>query len=124
MKTEFLEKAEESFDAAKLCFDRGLFNACMNRAYYSALQVAIAALADRGIRRDKIDHKQVQSDFSGELIIRRKVYPAKIRYYLSDMQLVRNIADYTGEKISRKLASRWLSKAEEFLGFVKKEIGK
>jgi hypothetical protein len=65
------------------------------------LQAAIAALARHGIRRDKIDHGQVQADFSGELIKRRKIYPAKLKSYLPDMQLVRNQEDYGAEQISR-----------------------
>jgi uncharacterized protein (UPF0332 family) len=122
MKTEFLAKAEENLRAAQICFDNGLYNACANRVYYAALQAAIAALAHKGIHRDKIDHGQVQADFSSELINRRKIYPAKLKSYLPDMQLVRNQADYTGETISRKMALRWVSKAEEFFEHIKKEI--
>ncbi len=77
MKTEFLAKAEENLTAAHICFENGLYNACANRAYYAALHAAVAALAHRGIRRDKISHGQVQADFSGELIKRRKVYPGQ-----------------------------------------------
>jgi len=63
MKTEFSDKAKENLKAAQICFDNGLFNACANRAYYAALQAAVAALAHRGVKRDKIDHGQVQADF-------------------------------------------------------------
>jgi len=41
MKIEFLNKANENLTAAKICFDNGLYNACANRAYYSALHSAI-----------------------------------------------------------------------------------
>jgi uncharacterized protein (UPF0332 family) len=119
---EFLSKAKENLTAAQICFDNGLFNACANRAYYSALQAAVAALVHRGICRDKIDHGQVQADFSGELIKRRKIYPAKLKSYLPDMQLVRNQADYTAKQISRKVARLWLSNLEEMLGLIGKEI--
>jgi len=121
MKTEFLTKAEENLTAAQVCFENGLYNACANRAYYAALHAAVAALAHRGIKRDKIDHGQVQADFSGELIKRRKVYPAKFKSYLSDMQLVRNQADYAAKQISRKVARLWLLKSEEILGLIVKE---
>ncbi len=70
------------------------------------MQAATAALAHKGIRRDKINHGQVQADFSGELIKRRKIYPAKFRSYLYDMQLVRNKADYSADNISRKRAGK------------------
>ncbi len=122
MKIEFLNKANENLAAAKICFDNGLYNACANRAYYSALQSAIAALIHNGIRRDTIDHRKVQSDFSSELIRKRKVYPSKLKSYLSDMQLLRNQADYTDEDVSSPKAYRRLSMAKELLEIVKKEI--
>ncbi len=124
MKTEFLNKATENLTAARICFDRGLFNACANRAYYTALQAVIAALDLHGIRRDRIDHGQVQADFSGELIRRRKTYPAKFKSYLSDMQFLRDKADYTDKNITMKIAGRMLGKLEELVGFIEKEIGK
>ena len=124
MKIEFLNKANENLAAAKICFDNGLYNACANRAYYSALQSAIAALIHNGIRRDTIDHRKVQSDFSSELIRKRKVYPSKLKSYLSDMQLLRNQADYTDEGISRNLASQQISKASEMIASIEKELEK
>ena len=124
MKTEFLAKAEENLTAAQICFENGLYNACTNRTYYAALHAAVATLAHRGIRRNKIDHGQVQADFSGELIKRRKIYPAKFRSYLYNMQLVRNKADYSADNISRKRAGRWLARIKELIGLIKKESGR
>jgi uncharacterized protein (UPF0332 family) len=120
----FLEKAKENLSAAKLCFEKGHFNACANRAYYSALHAAISALAHHGIQRKRIDHGQVQADFSGELINRRKLYPARLRSYLSDMQFVRDKADYTDGNVSRKMARRMLSKPEEMIRHIGEEIEK
>lgn len=121
MKNEFFDKAEENLRAAQICFDSGLYNACANRAYYAALHAAVAALAHRGIKRDKIDHGQVQADFSGELINRRKIYPAKMKSYLYDMQLVRNKADYSQDNITQQRAGRWFAKIKELIGLIKKE---
>jgi len=121
---EFLNKAEENLTAAQVCFDNGLFNACANRTYYAALQAAISALAHRGIKRDKIDHGQVQADFSGELINRRKIYPAKLKSYLPDIQFVRNQADYSGENVSKQRAAKRLSMAYGFTDFIRKELMK
>ena len=122
MKTEFLAKAEENLTAAQVCFENGLYNACANRTYYAALHAAVAAPAHRGIKRDKINHGQVQADFSGELIKRRKVYPSRFRSCLPDLQFVRNQADYSSEDVSRKRAYKRLSLSEELTGFVEKEI--
>ena len=93
MKTEFLAKAKENLTAAQICFENGLYNACANRAYYAALHAAVAALAHRGIKRNKIDHGQVQADFSGELIKRRKIlkkmpdFPPKIRHFSASQHI-------------------------------------
>jgi uncharacterized protein (UPF0332 family) len=119
---EFLNKAEENLKAAQVCFDNGLYNACTNRAYYAALHIAIAALARQGIKRDKIDHGQVQADFSGELINRRKIYPAKFKSYLYDMQLVRNKADYSGDNVTQQRAGRWFARIKELTELIKKEL--
>jgi len=61
---------------------------------------------------------QVQADFSGELIKRRKIYPAKLKSYLYDMQLVRNKADYSDENISRQRADKWLSRIKEMIELI------
>jgi uncharacterized protein (UPF0332 family) len=119
---EFLNKAKENLSAAQICFDNGLFNACANRAYYAALQAAIAALAHRGIKRDKIDHGQVQADFSNELINRRKIYPAKLKSYLPDIQFIRNKADYTDGNVSKKVVCQLLFKVREMFGLIEKEL--
>ncbi len=119
---EFLNKAKENLTAARICFDNGLYNACANRSYYAALHAVVAALAHRGISRDKIDHGQVQADFSGELIKRRKVYPSRFKSCLPDLQFVRNQADYSSESVSRQRAYKRLSLSEEFVGFIEKEI--
>ncbi len=86
------------------------------------MQAAIAALAHKGIHRDKINHGQVQADFSGELIKRRKIYPARLKSYLSDFQFVRDKADYTDKSISMKIAGRMLTKLKELVGLIRKEI--
>jgi len=119
---EFFAKAKENLRAAQICFDNGLYNTCANRTYYSALQAAVAALSHRGIRRDKVEHKWVQADFSGRLIRRQKIYPARLKSYLPDMQLIRNKADYSVENISRQRAGKRLAKAGEMIELIEKDI--
>ena len=41
-----------------------------------------------------------------------------------EMQLIRNMADYEGEAVTRKDASQQIRKAEEMLRLIKKGIGK
>ena len=122
MTTEFFSKAEDNLNVAQLCFDNGFYDACANRAYYAALQAAVAALADKGITRDKIEHKWVHAEFAGKLIRSRKIYPSKLKSSLSDMQIIRDWADYKSENVSRKRASEQLLMAKEMLDLIEKEI--
>ena len=118
MKQDYLEKAKENLNAARMLFDAGLHNASANRAYYAAFHAAIAALSDAGIKMDNTNHKNVQALFSGELIRRRKVYSGSLRSYLMVMQEVRNEADYRPGSISKKVTQRQLTKAVEFVDAV------
>jgi len=122
MTTEFFYKAKDNLNVAQWSFDNGYYDACANRAYYAALQAAVAALADKGIKRDRIDHKWVQADFAAKLIKSRKIYPTKLKSYLMDMQRIRDYADYSGENISRKKAAEQLRKSEEILTMIGKEL--
>ncbi len=56
------------------------------------------------------------------MIRRRKIYPAKLKSYLPDMQFVRNKADYAGDSINKKIAERWLFRAKEMVELTEKEI--
>ncbi len=122
MKNEFLIKAEENLKAAELLFENGLYNASANRAYYAALHAAVAALSDIGIKTDQISHKAAQSNFSAELIRKRKVYPGHLKSYLMELQEKRNYADYRLMSVSKKVAARQLTKSEEFVALIVKEI--
>jgi uncharacterized protein (UPF0332 family) len=124
MKSEFLIKAKDNLNAAQMCFENGFYDSCANRAYYAVFHAAIAALTDRGIKRDKIDHKQIQADFCEKLIKRQKVYPAQVKSYLMDMQSVRNQADYTTESISRNLAHKQINKAKEMILLIERKLEK
>ncbi len=121
---DFLSKARENLKIAQISFDSECYNACANRAYYAAFQAAIAALSDKGIQSEKNEHAWVQSEFSLRLIHRKKVYPAKLKTYLLDMQLVRNMADYSYKRVSRKLAREQLSQASEMIRAIEKELDK
>jgi len=122
MKNEFILKAKENLKAAELLFENGLYNASANRSYYAALHAAVAALAAIGIKSEPISHKTTQANFSAELIQRRKVYPSRLKSYLTDLQEIRNDADYRLMQTSGKVALRQLKKADEFLTQILKEV--
>ena len=122
MTEDFFHKAEENLKASRLLFDGGLYNACANRAYYASLHAALASLEINGFKRERIDHGIVQADFAQRLIKRKKVYPNKFKSYLSDMQSVRDQADYSVKHVSKKLAYIQVVKATEFIEIIGKDL--
>lgn len=79
----YLEKAQENLAAAQSEFINGRYNSCASRAYYACFQAAIFALVRAGIhpsgRDDYWRHDFVQAEFNGQLVNRRKAYPAGLR---------------------------------------------
>ncbi len=122
MKKEFLAKARQNLRAAELLSENGLYDASANRSYYAALHAAVAALSSAGIRTERISHETTQSNFSAELIRKRKIYPGHLRSYLSDLQRVRDHADYKLKSVSKKVAMRQVNKAKEFVTKVAEEV--
>src|SRR5207253_2484259 len=98
----FLDKAEESLLGARSEHANRRYSNSANRAYYAAFQAAIAALIRAGIPppRDHWGHEYVRSAFAGQLINRRKLYPAGLRSVLSDNHELRLIADYRGVPVT------------------------
>ena len=124
MPLYFLEKSRENLKIAQIGFENDCYNACANRAYYAAFQAAVAALLEKGFAKGKLDHKWVQAEFSEKLIKRQKVYPSEMKAYLTEMQLIRNKADYEPQSVSRKTAFRQMTKAEEMIKRIGQEIEK
>jgi uncharacterized protein (UPF0332 family) len=111
----FLDKARESLAGTASKLTNGRFNHAANRAYYACLQAAIAALDVAGIwppgGRDEWSHAFVQSQSSGVLIHRRKLYPAELRDALTQTQIIREQADYRPTQVSRTQATRAVGRA-------------
>ena len=120
MKEHFLNRALENIKAAVLLFENELYNASANRAYYSAFHIAIAAILYNGTQ-PIIDHRSVQSLFNDQHFNRKKVLPSKFKDYLSNLQVVRNTADYK-QGIGKKIAREQLKFAKEFIETVKSRI--
>lgn len=122
MRSEFLAKAKENVQAAEMLFESQLYNASANRAYYAAFQAALAALVAKGIATDRRGHTTIQAQFATELIYRRKMYPSYLRSHLTNLQSVRDDADYKPKSISKTVAQRQLNKAKELVDIVAKEL--
>ncbi|HPI20347.1 MAG TPA: HEPN domain-containing protein [Candidatus Kapabacteria bacterium] len=120
MKESFKNRAIENLEAAELLFENGKYNASANRAYYAAFHSAIAALYSKRIKPN-IDHRSVQSLFNDMFINKRKIIPAEFKRYLSDLQNVRNIADYKNG-VSKKISKEQIEKSKNFIDVILKVI--
>ena len=69
-----MAKAEESLNAAELCYAQGFYNASANRAYYAMFQAAQVALETAGLIRPEWSHAGLHATFANELTRRRKQY--------------------------------------------------
>ena len=104
MLTSFYERADENLKSAEVLYDSGLYNASANRAYYSAFQISLVLLWDKGFD-PKIDHKNALSMFINEFINKKKIFPSIYKSELYNLQDVRNKADY---RYGRARPGRWL----------------
>jgi uncharacterized protein (UPF0332 family) len=95
------------------------FDNAANRAYYACFQAAIS-----GLLRAKLvsgsstviwDHAVVQARLVGELINRRKQYPADLRDTLSTTIRLRHKADYRYDSVSADQAIRAVRRAVRFV---------
>ena len=123
----FLSKADESLAGAASEYANSRHNNCANRAYYACFQAALAALVRAGVgRADQAagwGHGEVQARFVGELINRRKRFPAAFSETLIYGLRLRQTADYKTERVSDVQASRGLVRARAFVAAVRAEGG-
>jgi uncharacterized protein (UPF0332 family) len=115
----FLEKALESLAGAESEFTIGRYSNTANRCYYAALQAAIVALVRAGIQppgtSNQWSHVFVPSQFEGQLINRRKLYPTALRGVLATTYDLRRRADYTSRPVGQTEVSRALRRTRTFV---------
>jgi hypothetical protein len=66
----------------------------------------------------------VQARFNGDLINRRKRYPAELRPTLEQMYRLRVMADYKRGQVSEVQAARAVRRAEDFVAAVAEDEGR
>ena len=122
----FLRKAGESLKGAESECANGRYNNCANRAYYSAFQAAISALARVGVRPTPVNeewgHAFVQRQFVGLLINRRKLYSGDLRGILSQLIILRELADHKVGEVSRCQALHSIERARTLVEAVENAI--
>ena len=117
-----IDKANESLRAAEHCYNEGLNNSSVSRAYYSMYQAAQVALEAAGISRTEWTHAGLQATFANELTRRRKLYSAFLARDMNVVQDLRLTADYRDHDVSRRQVTRALAKASEFVGQIEKGL--
>jgi uncharacterized protein (UPF0332 family) len=112
----FWEKALENIDSAGSELTNRRYNASANRAYYAAFHAALVALLRAGIEPlgGQWGHAFVQAQFAGQLVTRRKAYPAALRDTLPRLAELRERADYALTHVSQTQAERALRRARAF----------
>jgi uncharacterized protein (UPF0332 family) len=124
LSDDYRDKAQESLDGAWSEYINGRYNNCANRCYYAVFQAAISALILAGItpRRspEEWGHDFVQAQFIGQLINRRKLYPASLRGTLEQNYRLRQVADYRRDDVIDIRAARAVSRTETFLEAVRR----
>ena len=124
----YLRKAEQSLAGAESEYANGRYDNCANRCYYACFQGAVHALLSAGVQpppsRPTWSHEQVQAQFAGELIARRKRYSAALRDVLSRTYLLRVIADYSRDVVSETQASRGLRRTRGMIEAIREQGGR
>jgi uncharacterized protein (UPF0332 family) len=124
----FLAKARESLAGAESEYVNDRYNNCANRAYYACFQAAIHALIRANVQppgaSDQWGHDFVQARFIGDLINRRKRYPAELRTTLEHNFRLRAAADYGYDQITEIRAARAVRRAEAFVAAISENGGR
>jgi uncharacterized protein (UPF0332 family) len=118
----FVEKAQASLAGAESEAANARYDNCANRAYYACFQAAVAALLRAGIQspnpQGHWSHSFVPGQFVGQLINRRKLYPATLRDILPRTYQLRQTADYTDDLVTQTEAVRAIRRAREMVSAV------
>lgn len=123
-KTSYLAKALESLSCAESEFNASRYNTAARNVYYALFQAAVAALLQEEITPSgRWEHEFVHSRFSGQLVYRRKVYPARFRRTLIETLTVRLKADYTPDQVTRREAESHLKECRELVHLIVEIVG-
>jgi uncharacterized protein (UPF0332 family) len=117
----FVNKAEESLQAAQLLAGQGFYNFAVSRAYYTMFYIASAFLLSKGLSFSS--HAGVISAF-GQQFARTGLVPSEFHRYLIEGQDNRNIGDYDviGPGITETQALEQLTRAAQFIELARQII--
>jgi uncharacterized protein (UPF0332 family) len=117
-----MERAREFLRVAEISLEQGFYNACASNAYYAMFWAAIAALAHQGSKQTEWSHGGLREIFSRELIVKRRIYPAKFGEWLKVAYKLRDSAHYSLEGAGTKETRRIFQHALEFVKTVEEVV--
>ena len=117
---EYLDQAEEEFNAASHLFKGGYYREAVSRAYYSMFHATQAILIIKEIYPKS--HKGIIQKF-GEEFVKSGVLETKMGHLLSQAESMRLKADYdVGVKITKDECEEILDNCEFFISKIKETI--
>jgi uncharacterized protein (UPF0332 family) len=117
-----MERAREFLRFAEISLEQGFYNACASNAYYAMFWAAIASLAHQGFKQTEWSHGGLREIFSRELIVKRRIYPAKFGEWLKVAYKLRDSAHYSLEGAGTKETRRIFQHALEFVKTVEEVV--
>jgi uncharacterized protein (UPF0332 family) len=116
---DYLAKAQENLASTENDLVHDRYNSCARSAYYACFHAASAALihaGDVGATPERLwGHDRVQAYFVGQLIQRRKRYPARMRRTLTDLLAICHKAHYRAVSVSQREAQQTVRRAQTFV---------
>jgi len=117
---EYIDQAEEEYDAANLLFNKGFYRESISRAYYSMFHAAQALLIIKKVYPKS--HKGVIQKF-GEEFVKPNFLERKMGHILAQAETMRLKADYdVGVKIDEDECKEILENCYFFISKIKEKI--
>ena len=117
---EYLDQAEEEFNAAHLLYNKEFYREAISRTYYSMFHAAQALLIIKKIYPKS--HKGVLQKF-GEEFVKTGIFEKQMGYMLAKAETMRLKADYdVGTVIKKEECQEILEFCEHFIETIKTTI--
>ena len=111
--SELMQKAKESFEAAKSLYRDGFYGFSAGRSYYSMFYVVEALLLTKNLSFSK--HSAVIGAF-GKEFVKTKIIPKKLREYIVSAFDIRQLGNYGAPgSVSTEKAQSLIEETEEFI---------
>jgi uncharacterized protein (UPF0332 family) len=122
----YLCKAEEALSGARLLLAAGHDDGACSRAYYAmfdAAHAALFALGVEGLTAPIKTHNGLVGKF-GQYVIMPGHLPPELGSAINKLQILREVADYSGDPVAHDKAEWAVEQAEAFVAAIHSMIAK